>query len=45
MLRKWESLPAFMRVPEVRPYWEGLLKKRFQLLLKRIFDFLLALVL
>lgn len=45
MLRKWEDLPAFMQVPEVRPYWEGLRKKRFQLLLKRVFDFLLALVL
>ena len=45
MLRKWEDLPAFMRVPEVRPYWEGLSKKRFQLFLKRIFDFLLALIL
>lgn len=45
MLKKWEDLPEFMRCPEVRPYWEGLRKKRGQLLLKRAFDFLLALVL
>ena len=44
-LRKWEDLPDFMRVPEIRPYWEGLWKKRGQLILKRIFDLLVALVL
>jgi len=38
MLRKWEELPAFMRTPEVRPYWEILNKKRGQLILKRVFD-------
>jgi len=45
VLKKWEDLPAFMRVDEVRPYWEGLWKKRGQLVLKRIFDFVVALVL
>lgn len=45
MLRKWENLPEFMRCDEVRPYWESLRKKRFQLFLKRIFDLVLALVL
>ena len=45
MLRKWEDLPAFMQCDEVRPYWEGLRKKRFQLAVKRGLDFLLALVL
>jgi len=45
VLKRWEDLPAFMRVDEVRPYWEGLWKKRGQLVLKRIFDFVVALVL
>ena len=45
MLRRWEDLPEFMRVPEVRPYWEILNKKRGQLLLKRVFDLVVALVL
>lgn len=45
MLRKWEDLPDFMRIPEVRPYWEALNKKRGQLLLKRGFDFVVALIL
>lgn len=45
MLRKWDKLPEFMQVPEVRPYWEILYAKRFQLFLKRVFDLVLALVL
>lgn len=45
MLRKWEDLPEFMRTPEVKPYWEILNKKRGQLFLKRVFDFVVALIL
>ena len=45
MLRKWEDLPDFMRIPEVRPYWEVLDKKRGQLLLKRLFDLTAGLLL
>ena len=45
MLRKWEELPEFMKVPEVRPYYEILNKKRSSLLLKRVFDILASLVL
>lgn len=45
MLRRWENLPDFMRVSEVRPYWKALDRKRGQLILKRCFDLVLALVL
>lgn len=45
MLRKWEDLPDFMRVPEVREYWDILNKKRGQLILKRVFDVVVALLL
>lgn len=45
MLKQWEELPEYMRVEEVRPYWESLNKKRGQLLLKRIFDIVVALIL
>ena len=45
VLRKWDELPEFMKTPEVRSYWEILNKKRWQLALKRIFDFIVALVL
>ena len=45
MLKKWEDLPDFMRVDEVRPYWEILNKRRGELVLKRCFDLVVALIL
>ena len=45
MLKKWDDLPDFMRTPEVRRYYDILKKKRFQLVLKRLFDFVAALIL
>ena len=45
MLKQWEDLPDFMRVDEVRPYWETLNQRRGQLVLKRIFDLTAASVL
>lgn len=45
MLKKWDDLPDFMRVDEVRPYWEILNKSRGQLALKRCFDLVVALIL
>ncbi|MBQ3138587.1 MAG: sugar transferase [Ruminococcus sp.] len=44
ILRRWEDLPDYMRVPEVKPYYDLLYKKRFQLMLKRAFDFCLGLL-
>ncbi len=44
MLKKWDELPDFMRTPEVRPYWEILNKRRLSLLIKRVFDFVVALI-
>lgn len=38
LLRKWEDLPDFMRVDEVRPYYEILKCHKVSLALKRIFD-------
>lgn len=45
MFKKWEDLPEFMQVDEVRPYWEILNGKRGQLLLKRMFDFIVGIIL
>ena len=45
MLKKWDDLPDFMRVDEVRPYWEILDKKRGQLVLKRVFDLVVSIIL
>lgn len=42
MLKKWEDLPEFMRCEEVREYYEILHRKRFSLLLKRVFDVVVA---
>ena len=44
MLKKWEDLPENMKMPEVRPYYDILKKKQFSLILKRIFDFVAALL-
>lgn len=44
MLREWDRLPVFMRIPEVKPYWEVLNKKRGQLFLKRCFDFIVSFI-
>lgn len=38
MLRKWENLPDFMKCDEVREYYKILEKRKFSLILKRIFD-------
>ena len=45
MLTKWEKLPDRLKTPEVRPYYELLDKKRFQLAVKRLFDLFAAIVL
>lgn len=37
-MRKWEEIPDFMRIPEVRPYYDILMKKRASLFIKRMFD-------
>ena len=45
ILKNWDELPDFMRIPEVRPYYDILSQKRGQLALKRLFDFGMALLL
>ena len=37
MLKKWDALPKEMQNEKVRPYYEALQKKKFNLLLKRLF--------
>lgn len=44
-MKRWEELPEFMKTPEVRPYWEIMNKKRGQLVLKRMFDFVVGVIL
>lgn len=45
MLKKWEELPECIRIPEVKKYYELLTRRKFSLVLKRVFDVLMALML
>lgn len=42
MLREWNELPKCMRTKAVCPYYESLRKKKISLILKRIFDVVVA---
>jgi len=44
-LPKWEDLPLFLQIVEVKPYYDVLKKHRIQMKLKRVFDVLFALIL
>jgi lipopolysaccharide/colanic/teichoic acid biosynthesis glycosyltransferase len=44
MLKKWDDLPDFMRVTEVRPYYDALKKKTVSLIFKRIFDIVVSFI-
>jgi len=44
ILRPWNELPENMRTEEVRPYYEILKKHQLSLLLKRVFDFVVSLI-
>ncbi len=44
MLRKWDELPAFIQNESVRRYYDILYKKRAELLCKRVFDIVAAIV-
>ena len=45
LLKRWEDLPKIMRTEEVKPYYDVLQKHKVSLFLKRIFDFLVSLIL
>lgn len=45
MIRKWDSLPEWMQIPEVEKYYKYLRKKRCSLVLKRLFDVMLSVLL
>ena len=42
LVKKWETLPKELQIPEVRPYWEILRKKNFSLFWKRVFDIVVS---
>lgn len=45
LLKKWDDLPAKMKTPEVKKYYDELSKKKFSLVMKRFFDIILATIL
>lgn len=45
MLTSWNGLPEYMKTAEVKPYYDILNKRRFSLLIKRVFDCVAAVVL
>ena len=45
LLKKWEDLPLYMKCDEVRTYYDILSSKKYSLILKRIFDVLIASIL
>lgn len=42
LIKKWEKLPSFMQTDEVRPYWEKLRKRNWNLFWKRAFDIVVS---
>lgn len=42
ILKKWDELPDFIRVSEVRPYYDILKKKQASLVAKRVFDLVVS---
>lgn len=44
LICKWEKLPSFMQTDEVRPYWEKLRKRNWNLFWKRVFDIFLSFI-
>ena len=45
ILRSWDKLPEYMRNDKVKPYYELLKKRTGSLIMKRIFDFVMSLLL
>lgn len=45
MLKKYDKLPEFMKNKKVKEYYDVLKKKKFQLLIKRLFDIFCSLIL
>ena len=43
LICKWEKLPENMQTEEVRPYWEKLRKRNWNLFWKRVFDIFVSL--
>ncbi|MBS5111161.1 MAG: sugar transferase [Coprobacillus cateniformis] len=45
MLKRWEDLPNYIRINEVRPYYDVLCNRRGSLVAKRVFDMVVSSIL
>ncbi len=45
MIKKWNNLPEYMQIDEVRPYYDLLKRRGLSLFFKRLFDIVVSLIL
>lgn len=45
LIKKWDKLPEELKIDEVKPYWEKLRKRNWNLFWKRTFDIFVSLIL
>lgn len=45
LIKKWQKLPKEMQVEEIRPYWEKLRNRNWNLFWKRVFDIVVSFIL
>lgn len=45
LIKKWDKLPEELKIEEVKPYWEKLRKRNWNLFWKRAFDIFVSLIL
>lgn len=45
LIKKWDKLPEELKIDEVKPYWEKLRRRNWNLFWKRVFDIFVSLIL
>lgn len=45
LIKKWDKLPEELKIEEVKPYWEKLRRRNWNLFWKRVFDIFVSLIL
>ena len=45
LIKRWEKLPPAMQLEEIKPYWEKLRKRNWNLFWKRVFDIFVSTIL
>lgn len=45
ILKAWDDLPEKLKREEIKPYYDILIKRKVSLIMKRVFDIVVALIL